>query len=197
MFWLSQYSKTVAIRKNKAGKSGNIDYYVNGSIVKTTSVDLSYNNKNFGSKESAVQTSTITKTGNKITFSIGGSKYTFTEDAVQNTKVTKVTFMLEQYSSSAALSYNGLYWVKFVKNNCNTMRDIPNKFSADDVLEADCKNAEILLNGISMPSLGALGNDWEDFYLTPGLNQIGIAYSEWLTQEYAPSIKVRYREVFL
>lgn len=187
----------VRIRKNKAGKSGNIDYYVNGSIVKTTSVDLSYNNKNFGSKESAVQTSTITKTGNKITFSIGGSKYTFTEDAVQDTKVTKVTFMLEQYSSSAALSYNGLYWVKFVKNNCNTMRDIPNKFSADDVLEADCKNAEILLNGISMPSLGALGNDWEDFYLTPGLNQIGIAYSEWLTQEYAPSIKVRYREVFL
>jgi hypothetical protein len=47
------------------------------------------------------------------------------------------------------------------------------------------------------PSLGALGNDWEDFVLTPGLNQIGIAYSEWVEAEYAPTMKVRYREVFL
>ena len=77
------------------------------------------------------------------------------------------------------------------------MRDIPNKFSADDVVEADCKNAEILLNGTPAPSLGALGNDWEDFYLTPGLNQIGIAYSEWVSAECAPQFKVKYREVFL
>ena len=187
----------VRIRKSQAGKTGNIDYYVNGSVVKTTSVDLSYNNKNFGSKESSVKTSMIEKTGNKIVFSIGGTKYTFTEDAVKDIKATKITFMLEQYSSSAALSYNGLYWVKFVKNNCNTMRDIPNKFSADDVVEADCKNAEILLNGTPAPSLGALGNDWENFYLTPGLNQIGIAYSEWVSAECAPQFKVKYREVFL
>jgi hypothetical protein len=43
--------------------------------------------------------------------------------------------------------------------------------------------------------LGALGNDWEDFVLTPGLNQIGIACSEWV--ENAPAMKVRYRDVFL
>jgi hypothetical protein len=95
------------------------------------------------------------------------------------------------------LSYNGLYWVKFAKNNCETYKDVPNKFSANDVLVADCKNGEILLNGIPSPALGALGNDWEGFCLEPGLNQIGISYSTWVSAGYAPTMKVRYREVFL
>ena len=46
-------------------------------------------------------------------------------------------------------------------------------------------------------SLGALGNDWEDFYLKKGLNQIGFAFSEWTPSEYAPEFKIKYREVFL
>ena len=76
-------------------------------------------------------------------------------------------------------------------------KDVPNKFSADDVLEADCKNGAIRLNGVPAPSLGALGNDWEGLVLTPGLNQIGTAYSEWVPDGYQPTFKVRYREVFL
>lgn len=187
----------VRIRKSSAGKTGYIEYYVNGAKVKTTSVDLSYNNKNFGTRESSVKTSTITKTGNKITFTVGGTTTVFVEDAVKETKVIKATFAFEQYSTSSALTYNGLYWAKFVKNNCNTLKDIPNKFSANDVVEADCSTGEILLNGVSAPSLGALGNDWEDFYLMQGLNQIGTSYSEWVKPEYAPTIKVRYREVFI
>ena len=112
-------------------------------------------------------------------------------------KATNITFSFEQLSSYPKLSYNGLYWVKFVKNNCDTYKDIPNKFSANDVVVADCKNGKIYLNNTLTPSLGALGNDWEDFYLTPGFNQIGVAYSDWTPSEYAPKFKVRYREVFL
>lgn len=74
---------------------------------------------------------------------------------------------------------------------------MPNKFSANDVVEANCRNGEIYLNGVLTPSLGALGNDWEGFYLKPGFNQIGFSYSDWVTADYAPSFKVKYREVFL
>ena len=94
-------------------------------------------------------------------------------------------------------SFNGLYSAKFVKNNCQTWKDIPNKFSANDVLEADCQEGNVYLNGVLNQSLGALGNDWEGFYLTPGLNQIGFTYSDRAPAEYAPAFKVRYREVFL
>ena len=106
-------------------------------------------------------------------------------------------FLFEQYSVKMPLSYNGLFKAKFIKNMCDTFNDIPNKFSANDVVEADCKSGDVYLIGSSMPELGALGNDWEGFYLTPGLNQFGFAYSDWIEDEYAPKLKVRYREVFL
>lgn len=187
----------VRILKNTSGKKATLIYYLNGKQVYKGSIDLSYNNKYFGSKESAVQTSKITKSGSKVTFSTGGITKAFTDAALATVAAAKVTFMFEQYSTSTALSYNGLYWVKFVKNNCDTWKDVPNKFSANDVVKADCKNGEIYLNGVLAPELGALGNDWEGFFLTPGLNQIGLAYSEWVTSEYAPTFKIRYREVFL
>ena len=105
--------------------------------------------------------------------------------------------MFERNKQNAALTFNGLHSAKFVKHNCQTLKNVPNKFGANDVLEADCRTGTILLNGIHSPELGALGNDWEEFVLTPGLNQIGVAYSEWVSDEYAPNMKVRYREVFL
>lgn len=116
--------------------------------------------------------------------------------SVKGVKVAFITFMFEQYSATPALKM-GLYSLKFRKTNCETYKDVPNKFSANDVLEADCKSGDIRLNGISRPDLGALGNNWEEFCLTPGLNQIGVAYSDWVADAYAPTFKVRYREVFL
>lgn len=187
----------VRICKNKSGKAASLVFYLNGVAVFTGNVDLSYSNTYFGSVESAVHTSKITKSGSRVTFSIGGVTKTFMDEALETVKVRKVTFMFEQFSSNKALSYNGLYWVKFVKNNCNTFKDVPNKFSANDVVTANCKNCEIHLNGVLSPELGALGNDWEEFWLSPGLNQIGYAYSDWVSDEYAPKVKLRYREVFL
>lgn len=115
---------------------------------------------------------------------------------IKDSKVATITFMFEQYSATPALKM-GLYSLKFRKTNCATYKDVPNKFSANDVLEADCKSGDITLNGIARPDLGALGNNWEEFCLTPGLNQIGVAYSDWVADAYAPTFKVRYREVFL
>ena len=187
----------VRIYKNTTGKNGNIVFYLNGSQVYSTIIDLSYYNKYFGSSATSVQTSTVIKTGGAVNFSIGGYKKSFSSDAISAKKVTKITFTFEQYSSSPVFSYNGIFWAKFVKNNCEIYKDVPNKFSANDVVEADCKNGAIYLNGVNSPHLGALGNDWENFYLTPGLNQIGFAYSSWVADGCGPSVKVRYREVFL
>ena len=108
-----------------------------------------------------------------------------------------MTFTFKQFSDKPALTWNGLYWAKFVKNNCDTWKDIPNKFSANDVVTADCKEGEVYLNDTRAPEMGALGNDWEEFYLVNGLNQIGVSYSDWVASGYAPIFKLRYREVFL
>ena len=183
----------VNVYKGSSGKKANLCFYINGATVHTMTVDLSYDNKYFNSAKS----STIKKNGQTVNFNVCGITKTFKDSSIATTSVNEVTFTFSQWGTKPKLDYNGLYWAKFVKNNCDTWEDIPNKFSANDVVEADCKNGEIRLNGVHTPGLGALGNDWEGFYLTPGLNQIGFSYSEWVEDEYAPKPKVRFREVFL
>lgn len=185
------------VYKNKAGKAGKLVFYVNGVQENITDIDLHYGNDFFGGAEDSVCTTTVTKTGGTIEFAVGSYKRTFYSKDLVDVLGWHVTFSFEKYGALEKLEYNGLYWAKFVKHNCNTWKDVPNKFSANDVVVADCRNAEITLNGIPAPNLGALGNNWEAFVLKPGLNQIGYAYSEWVTDEYAPTFKVKYREVFL
>lgn len=179
--------------KGSNGKSGKVIFYINGTAVETIDIDVSYGNKRF----QAGVSSTITKTGDTVTFNLGGISRTFSNSAIRDMAIHEITFAFLQYAARPRLSFNGLYSAKFVKSNCQTWKDIPNKFSANDVLEADCQDGNVYLNGVLNQSLGALGNDWEGFYLKPGLNQIGFTYSDWVPAEYAPTFKVRYREVFL
>ena len=192
----------VNVYKNSGGNTANLKFYVNGKNVETMQIDLSYHNKYFGNNSASkgittVKTSSIIKVGGRIGFNIGGIQRNFADSTVADVNVTEITFYFAQYGTKPTLACNGVYWAKFTKDYCETYADIPNKFSSNDVVTADCKNGEIYLNNSSAPSLGALGNDWEEFYLTPGLNQIGFAYSDWVSDAYAPKFKLRYREVYI
>lgn len=183
----------IRVLKNSDGKNGTLKYYIKDKAVYSRDIDLTYKNSTFGNGGNVI----ITKAGSQMTFSIGNDTQTFTDETIKDTVVTQIAFIFEQYSSINALSYNGLSWVKFVKNNCDVYENVPNKFGSNDVLICNCRNGDILLNDVSQPKLGSLGNNWESFYLKPGLNQIGFAYSDWVTDEHAPTLKVKYREVFI
>ena len=206
----------LSVNKNKTGKQALLKLYVNGKTVHTQYIDLTYHNKYFGYKKVVTEkikkkgkvikkkriiqpalSSTIRKYGKTVTFNIGGIQKAFKVSAIANTEVHEITFLMGKYASVTPLTYNGLFWAKFISDSCETFRDIPNKFSAGDVVEADCEDGEIYLNDARAPELGALGNDWETFYLEPGTNQIGVAWSDWVPAGSAPSCKIRYREVFL
>lgn len=192
----------VSVYKGSVGNKAKLRFYLNDKVKQDVEIDLSLYNKYFGNNNAAkgittVKTSSIKKVGGKVEFNIGGLKKTFTDNAIADISVNEITFMFARYATAPALQYNGLYSAKFIKNNCDTFEDIPNKFSANDIVQADCKSGEIFLNGSPTPSLGAAGNDWEDFYLKKGLNQIGFAYSDWVADEYKPKFKIKYREVFI
>lgn len=206
----------LSVNKNKTGKQALLKLYVNGKTVHTQYIDLTYHNKYFGYKKVVTEkikkkgkvikkkriiqpalSSTIRKYGKTVTFNIGGIKKAFKVSAIANTEVHEITFLMGKYASVTPLTYNGLFWAKFISDSCETFRDIPNKFSAGDVVEADCEDGEIYLNDARAPELGALGNDWETFYLEPGANQIGVVWSDWVPAGSAPNCKIRYREVFL
>lgn len=179
----------VSIYKGSSGKNAKIGFYAGGTIKETISLDLSYNK--------AYRTCTISKSGSNVQFNIAGIKRSYFINDSAEIVANQVTFSFLKYGTRTQLEYNALCWAKFVKDNCQTWRDIPNKFSANDVIEADCNSGEISLNGVPAAAYGALGNDWEEFYLKPGLNQIGFSYSDWVDSEHAPAFKVKYREVFL
>ena len=187
----------IRIYKNISGKSATLVFLVRGQQVFSETIDISNGNANMGLDVDSVPAATIIKFGRQFVFKIAGINEIFEDAAATNIAAANVTFMFMQHSTRPALAYNGLYWAKFVKENVNTYRDVPNKFTCNDVVVADCKNAEIYHNGVSSPDLGALGNNWEDFYLKPGINHISFAYSDWVPEEYAPKIRIRYREVFL
>ena len=174
----------IRLYKNTVGRKYSLAFYAGGKLMLTKSI-------------TAAGTIKITKTGAKITYSIGAVSGWANVPTLNNAKAAKITFAFEQYAQQPAITYNGLYWAKFIKENCDTFKDIPNKFTTNDVLEADCSTGEILLNGLPSAALGATGNDWEKFYLKKGINQIGFAYSDWVMAGCEPSFKIRYREVFL
>lgn len=183
----------VTIQKGSSGKTATLKFHVAGEVKASQSVDVSSGNKYF----QLSKTTTITKSDGTVNFNVCGIKKSFYDSSIVSTISTVVVFKFLVFGSYSAVKYNGLWWAKMVKNNCDTWMDIPNKFSANDVLEADCNTGLIYLNGELAPSLGALGNDWEEFYLTPGFNQIGFAYSDWVSEDYKPLFSVRYREVYL
>lgn len=185
----------VNVYKGSVGKTAKLRFYVNNAVAETIDIDLSAANKYFYYG----RTSTITKSGKKVHFSIGNGNIQreYSSDDIANVPVTEITFTFTKFGDKPALERNGLYSAKFVKDYCTTWKNVPNKFSANDIVEADCSTGEVLLNGSAMPSLGALGNDWEGFCLTPGLNQIGTAFSDWVGEGCEPTFKVKYREVYL
>ena len=193
----------VAVWKSATGNKATIRFYVHGQKTVDVPIDISWFNQYFGwtdtnpgsTRPVPIRTSTIQKKGDTVTFNIAGIKRTFTSPAAADMEVHQMTFWFGQYGTTTPLYANGLIYAKFIKDNCNTWQDIPNKFSANDVLMVDCESAQIYLNDIETPELGALGNDWDDFYLKPGTNQIGVAWSDWTTNN--PTFKIKYREAFL
>ena len=160
-------------------------------------IDLSYNNRYLGASAATTGYSYFKKEGGWFTISVAGSAMSVGFEELAEKVISKVTISFFQYGSHPALMRNGISWAKFIKYNCDTWNDIPNKFSTGDIVEADCKTGDVYFNGVRSPEYGALGNDWEEFYLTPGLNQIGFSYSDWVAEGFEPKCKIRYREVFL
>ena len=188
----------VGFYKSNAGNTHWRYFYINGSIAKKVDgYKATYDNKPYGFNSASPMTSSIQKVGSKVTFSIGTSKYSFTNDDIEDMAVNEIQWTCGALGSVTRFPANqiGLISHKFIKDKCDTFVDIPNKFSEDDVVTVDCSNGEILLNNTPMPEYGAIGNEFEGFTLSKGTNYITTSYSDWVTN--APTLKLKYRERYI
>ena len=171
--------------------NANVYNYVMGQNKNAMKWTASQGNKWFGSGGQC----RIRKNGDVFTFE--ANKATTFETRVAGTEDYAISEVSIFFDKKKTLDAMNTCLIKNVQLNVYTEEwdDVPNKFSSGDVIIADCSSGQITVNGAAQYGLGALGNDWETFYLTNGVNTIKCVYSDWATT--APTFKLRYRKVYL
>ena len=141
----------------------------------------------------------ITRDNDTVTFSVGNlPARTFKMAALEGIVVKEVDFEM-----TGTLNTNAIRSAALIKKAGVSFSEVPNVFTAGDIVEADCSSANVYLyrngsvEGHLEPQYGALGNDWEDFAIQAGENIIACSWSEWVNENYKPKIEILFNEVNL
>lgn len=180
----------VCIRR---GKGDVIKAYliVKGKVVKTTSYTLA--NNPFGS---VWRTETIAKTLGTVSFNVGGVTFTVTDPdlADHSYDARNVSFIIyKQPGADQIGENNALKSIQF-RGYASTWVDVENDIPREGLVSVDTGSGEISVNGDAQPDIGSIYNDFEDFRLTAGENQIACSSSGWVDDAV---YTMKYREVFL
>lgn len=184
---LMTYSNT-----SKGGKLVHYFTFDSGSTGETTK-ETKVNN-------AGPATHKITKIDDQIIFEINGTPYSYRDTEIRNLTIDGVSFAFAKHKDVVPISKNLLYSAKFTSHSVTNFKDIPNWFSAGDSIVADASSGKISVNGTTQYGVGALGNDWETFYLSPGINVITCTYSELqnvVPLPPVPGFSLTYRKVYL
>lgn len=177
---------------SQSNNAGKIRINVQGLIYE---FDFQTNDKNIHTSKG--KEFSIVKSGNTITFHSGGAKNggiikTVRLDALKSMVMTDVVF----YVGKVALT-NPMLRMRIthctVRKDKVKKTDVKNLFGAGDVLTVDTASGTVALNDVEI-QLGALGNNWDEFYLEPGKNKIKCIYSDWAQ---APTFKITNQEAYL
>lgn len=189
----------VSINKtDAAGEGAYVSFFINGDNVVKNMLFYPYEDQQLNMFDNARGHNCVVKEGGTIKFYYQGTYYQYTVPEVENMVCTKIQVGMAQWGernmSEQWISHNCIRAIDFQKMYVTKWRDVPNKFRNGNKLTIECETANVYLNGVRDPSLGALANNWDNFYLKPGYNQIKFIHSTWATK---PTVTLKYREVFL
>ena len=146
-----------------------------------------------------IGTWSMKKIGGRIDFESKYFNMGWTNTAIENLVANEITFHFMKNGTKSEMDKNYLYSCKLQRFAFDNYEDVKNIFAPGDVLTVDTSDAAVYLDegSATIPAtyLGALGNDWEEFYLVPGTNVIGTDYSDFTTD--APTFTLKYRERYI
>lgn len=142
---------------------------------------------NVGLAASKRSTFRIMKAGKDIRFDLNGSFVVFNNSFNTDYIANKIAIIQYRNGDSKQLSFNSIKKVQFT--------DASNRLFEGDSVTIDTDTATISVNGGVRHELGDISNDYDAFFLKPGENIITCTYSDWV--ESPPTLKLKYREVFL
>ena len=145
----------------------------------------------------------IERYNDKITVTVKDSTFTFRNAIPESSRATGVGIQMycmdDKFMIKTDSNHNYVYGMGVRHARMYSIpvqwKDISNKFTDEDIVDIDCGSGSIKMNGGESPDIGALGNDFEDFKLRPGANEIRAIWSYWCTNR--PSFSLYYREVYL
>lgn len=185
-------------KNDMVGNTAVFEMWANNKVIKIIPFIPSYsdyqNPFNYGRGHND-----ILKEGEKLRFFWWGGYHSFNFPELKDKEAVKIQVMFGQYGdrnlTNQYVTRNYIRKIDFSKMQVDKWRNVPNKFSNREVITINTANGEIIDKGIPNPSLGSIANEWESFYLKPGINQINCLNSKWVTTE--PNFKIKYREVYL
>ena len=179
------------VYKNTIGVKSQIFMYSSPlGIEKTVMITNDAKKNIFGASEGEV---TIAKELGVLKFITADKTWTFRPEGINDYTALSIHIAMfkckayEQMRMGILRSGFSKLYTKWV--------DTPNKIGADSEIVADCSDGTIKVDGSLQESLGASGNNWEEFVLVPGPNRIQCVCSSWA--EEPPTYTMRYREVFI
>lgn len=125
----------------------------------------------------------------------GGFIHTIRLAELANIEITDVVYYIGVPITGIPVSRMNLTHSTFRKDNVEKSINIKNLFGETDILRIDTAKGNATLNGIETLSLGALGNNYEEFALDTGENHIECINSEWVT--IPVDYKITWRDAYL
>lgn len=160
-------------------------------VVRDVVTGYSYSQSNLNSK--------IIKSAGVVTFVLGN----LPSRTFKMSEVAEMAGNTAEYVMGGNFDTNAVRSSALLRMAGVPFAQIPNVFTAGDIVEADCNTANVYLyrngsiDGLLSPQYGALGNDWENFMIRQGSNQIVVTWSDWVNANYKPKIEILFNEVFI
>ena len=143
----------------------------------------------------------IAKRKSQLTFRVGENEsFSFKDPELSETEAKEISISFARWGTEDVADMN-LYHVRFISTSVEGLAPGSAVEAAGilgarkDTIIANCASGVIQRNGSERPDVGDIKNDWENFALAPGKNDIQCRYSSWA--EAAPEYKIKFREVFL
>ncbi|MQW22940.1 MULTISPECIES: distal tail protein Dit [unclassified Lactococcus] len=135
----------------------------------------------------------MTKQGAQLGWLYNGKKYTLNLPELKDAKVTKIHVELGAYGTAPKMGNMALRRIWLQKTNVQMWSDIPNRFKAGSVLQADMEAGKIYLD--DRPAMDLKVNGSSFFSIPPGESELLISGSDWLTS--ALDLQLEWEERYL
>ena len=140
----------------------------------------------------------LRKEGSKLTFYYWGGYPSIIVPDIENKACSKIQFSVKAWQGRTSVGSNflnilGLYKFYFHKLNVEKWKDVPNRYSAGDVITIDGDANKVYVKGMPRQSDEVRGTKY--FKSSPGSTDVEIHCSSWVKSK--PTVKAYIREAWL